>query len=194
VLLFADTASLAEIERLNEDPRVAGFTTNPSIFKAEGVHDPAAHAKEIVRLTDKPVSIDGPPEKVWDLGPNAIPKVCHRWTIHRREGRAFNYTAVVVPFAPALTAVDIVSVFAGRIMDTGQSPKMTIDAAKMSGAQVLWASTREPFNVVQAEQMGCDIITISPLLLRKWWEWQAKTLEQVQQETVMQFETDRVQW
>lgn len=191
--IFADTASLAEIEELNENPWVAGFTTNPSLFRAAGVRDPYWHAKQIVRLTDKSVSIDGPPEKVWDLGPNAIPKVTEA-LIHTEP---VNFTAVVRPAdveGLRLLPTDICSVFAGRIMDTGRSPKQTIDAARGTGAQVLWASTREPYNYVQAYKYGCDMITMTPTILRKYLDWKAKPLDEVQAETLAQFEADRVPW
>lgn len=191
--IFADTASLAEIEELNDHPWIAGFTTNPSLFLATGVTNPEQHAKEIVRLTDKPVSIDGPPEKVWGLGPNAIPKT----VVPLVHVAPINFTVVMRPADVErldLLPNDIVSVFAGRIMDTGRSPKAAIDAARVTGAQVLWASTREPYNYVQAYKYGCDIITMTPPIFKKYVAWKAKPLDEVQAETLAQFEADRLSW
>jgi transaldolase len=161
-----------------------------------GTSDAWAWAKEVVRLTDKPVSIDGPPE-VLDLGDN----VWRKMTISRRPGTIaapkwgrLNLTAICTVEQVSgvqLEPDDIVSVFAGRIMDTGRDPQPVIDAAKETGAQVLWASVREPYNILQAEWSGCDIVTVPPLILRKWIAWQGKPLEVVAQETIAQFDRDR---
>ena len=197
--LYADTASLAEIEEFDDHPWVSGFTTNPTLFKAVGVRDPERHAKEIVSLTEKPVSIDGPPEKVWALGRNAIPKFVGGVLTNRVSQLArYNFTAICTEqHARTARAMgrdgDIISVFAGRILDTGRDPQPVIDAAKGAGIRVLWASTREVHNYVQAERAGCDIITMSPALIRKL-DWLGKPLEVVGAETRAQFAADRVDW
>lgn len=195
--IFADTASLSEIEELDEHPWVSGFTTNPTLAKNAGVTSTIDWAKEIVRVTAKPVSIDGWPFRVWALGPNAIPKLVWRPNLTDDiRKRPINWTAVVTArqtTEPPVRACDIISVFAGRIMDTGRDPQPVIDAAKATGAQVLWASTREVYNYVQAENAGCDIITMSAALIRKL-EGLGKPLETVAAETAAQFEADRVDW
>jgi transaldolase len=194
--LYVDTASLSEIEEWDEHPWVSGFTTNPTLMRTmsgpnfESVHSNAMDwARELVALTDKPVSIDGPPE-VLELGPNVYRKVSKipdrkYGDIHNPR---FNLTAVCT--VQQVQWAGIISVFAGRIMDTGRDPQPVIDAAKATGAQVLWASVREPYNITQAEQAGCDIVTVPPAILRKYLDWNGKPLEVVAQETIAQFERD----
>lgn len=184
--IFVDTASLAEIEHWDTHPWVSGFTTNPTLFRQAGVTDPMTHARELVRLTDKPVSIDGPAE-VLDLGPNVWRKSCDPL-----PGPRINYTAVCTPQQAQvqLHPTSILSVFAGRIMDTGRDPQTVITTARKSGAAVLWASVREPCNITQAEASGCDIVTVPPKILEKYLEWNGKPLEVVAAETRAQFEAD----
>jgi transaldolase len=195
--LYVDTASLSEIEEWDAHPWVSGFTTNPTLMTT-GYDPPIGGleawdwAREVVRLTDKPISIDGPPE-VWELGPNVYRKVAQPIQNWRS-----NYTAVctVAQVEQMLEIPDIyrqgaiISVFAGRIMDTGRNPRAIIEAAKKTGAQVLWASVREPYNIVNAEMTGCDIVTVPPAILRKWLDWNGKPLEVVAAETIAQFEKD----
>ncbi len=172
---------------------MSGFTTNPTLLQHEyGLFRGAMEwAKQVVALTDKPISIDGPPE-VWELGANVWRKTIG--PIKNSGGRV-NQTAVCnslqVRIDPSYYWVtDIVSVFAGRIMDTGRDPQPVIDAAKKTGAQVLWASVREPYNLVQAEAAGCDIVTVPPAILRKYLDWYGRPLEVVAAETIAQFERD----
>lgn len=193
--LWADTANLAEIEEWNSEPRITGFTTNPSLFRAQGITDAVTFVKEVVRLTTKPVSVDGPPHIIVPLGDNIIPKIVRsEWARPGRRGsRPVNITAVCARSQfpiPGLQPDDIVSVFAGRIMDTGRNPYLVIHDAKATGARVLWASVREPFNVHQAAAAGCDIATVTPSILRKYLDWDHRPLDQVAAETIHQFQTD----
>lgn len=184
--IYVDTASQAEIEEWDTHPWVSGFTTNPTLFKAAGVTDAWRHAERIVAATSKPISIDGP-ETVWALGEHVWRKVSEPGGEPRT-----NYTAVctVAQASYRLHPTSIVSVFAGRIMDTGRDPAPVIVAAKRSGAQVLWASVREPYNILQAEAYGCDIVTVPPPILRKWIDWYGMPLEAVAELTRAQFEQD----
>ena len=197
--IYADTANLADIERLDSHPWVSGFTTNPTIFKAAGVTDPLKHASDIVARTNKPVSIDGPPERVWMLAENAIPKVVHPLDEVKPVHDWINHTAVFLPsqivsVSGFYTRRDIISVFAGRIMDTGQSPFEVIKKAKQTGAQVLWASTRELAHIASAMQCGCDIITMTPDLIDKMDRFWGMPIEAMMDETIAMFERDRVAW
>lgn len=190
--IFVDSADPAEIEEWDAHPWVSGFTTNPTLFKAAEAGDYLAHAKMLVRLTEKCISIDGP-SVVWDLGEHVWRKTTNNalWGTKR-----WNRTAICIAEQcriVGLERLDIISVFAGRIMDTGRDPQPVIDAAKVTGAQVLWASVREPYNLIQAEQAGCDIVTVPPVILRKYLEWHGKPLEVVAQETIRQFKQDS-QW
>lgn len=170
---------------------MSGFTTNPSLFKAVGASDYLAHAKHLVGLTTKCISVDGP-EAVWDLGPHVWRKTTALPTNWDDE-RKWNYTAICTE--RQLWGVGgwetIASVFAGRIMDAGHDPIPIIRYAKQhTTAQVLWASVREPYNIVQAERAGCDIVTVPPVILTKFLDWNGKPLEVVAQETIAQFERD----
>lgn len=186
--IYVDTASLAEIEEWDAHPWVSGFTTNPTLMKGHADGGAMQWAKEAVSLTAKPISIDGP-EEVWHLGPNVYRKVVE--LPQTRQGH-INHTAIChLGQLRVYGRHDIVSVFAGRIMDTGRNPKPLIDAAKFSGGQVLWASVREPYNIVQAERMGCDIVTVPPAILTKYLSWFGKPLHVVADETIAQFEADR---
>lgn len=196
--IFADTASLADIERFDAHPWISGFTTNPTIFKAAGVTDPMKHASDILARTRKPVSIDGPPEKVWQLAENAIPKVVHPALEVQQVHDWINHTAVFLPsqiLPPQFyTSRDIISVFAGRIMDTGAEVQSVIQAAKKTGAQVLWASSREVAHIAAAKACGCDIITLTPDLIDKMDRCWGMPVEAMMEETIAMFERDRVPW
>lgn len=185
--IWVDTAVPAEIEEWDAHPWVSGFTTNPTLIKAAGVHP-----RDVVKLTNKDISIDGPPE-VCEWGEHVWQKACATEK-SARLGVRVNWTAVTtcrqvtIPFGSAKAT--IISVFAGRIMDTGRSAQPVIDAAKRTGAQVLWASVREPYNIGEAERAGCDIVTVPPAILRKYLDWHGKPLEVVAEETIAQFAKD----
>jgi transaldolase len=201
--LFVDTASLADIEEWAAHPWISGVTTNPTLMRQHDASFNAVYEGEamgwakraVEAAAGKPISIDGP-EEVWELGPNVYRKVPGWLPIHaEKPGRPTNITAICTPYpdteVPWYGTNNIVSVFAGRIMDTGRDPRPVIDAAKATGAQVLWASVREPYNIVQAEEYGCDIVTVPPAILRKWLDWHGKPLEVVAKETIAQFDKDR---
>jgi transaldolase len=184
VRIFVDTAFLAEIEEWAAHPWVSGFTTNATLVKQAG-----ANVQALVDATSKEISVEhGTPV----YGTNVRHKVT-RWYGTEHISEMWNLTAVCsrqqVPISLPTDA--IISVFAGRIMDTGRDPQPVIDAAKATGAQVLWASVREPYNILQAEQAGCDIVTVPPAILRKWLDWNGKPLEVVAEETIAQFDQDR---
>lgn len=192
--IWVDTAVPAEIEEWDEHPWVSGFTTNPTLIKQSG-----ERPQFLTTLTKKPISVDGPPDQVWALGRNVIVKVpINKWPqgLYKRctYDHRVNWTAFCDigqwPNEWFASEYDVISVFAGRIMDTGRDPQLLIDRAKATKAQVLWASVREPYNITQAEQAGCDIVTVPPAILRKYLEWNGKPLEVVAEETIAQFHRD----
>lgn len=191
--IWVDTAVPAEIEEWNEHPWVSGFTTNPTLFRQSG-----ATVADVVKLTTKPISIDGPPEKVWALGEHVIPKVVVGFPLpvvaHTSKRRPLNWTAICSAIQIQLIQPrrgDVFSVFAGRIADTGRDP---VDLIRKLRAEwewgVLWASVREPANIRQAEAAGCELVTVPPAILRKYLEWHGKPLEVVAEETIQQFRDD----
>lgn len=200
IKVFADGADLRGIAELAQHPRVAGFTTNPTLMRRAGVEDYERFALEVLAVVDnKPVSFevfsDEPPEIIRQAkliagwGDNVYVKIPVMTTdgqstapIVREltaEGIAVNVTAILLleqvrTITKALqgTRCAIVSVFAGRIADTGRDPlpimRDALDLlAEDPRQELLWASPREVLNVCQAEEMGCHIITITHDLFAK---------------------------
>lgn len=187
--LWLDSADLAEIEKWAS--HIGGVTTNPTIFKQAGIRDPAAHAQLILDRIGLPVCFDGPPDVVWALG--GIPKV---FDVPETRDGPVNHTCLFEPsqLAASYREDDIVSVFAGRIMDTGRDPYTMILAAKRTGARVLWASVREVYNIVQAGLSGCDIVTVPPAIMERYRSTFGMELSELAARTRDQFDTDRVAW
>lgn len=193
--IFIDSAELADIQRYADDPAISGFTTNATLVKRAG-----ADVKELIAAAgDKEISVE------WftaDWKPNVRWKVtdttfCY-WgdrpvDIRDEPQMLWNLTAICAPSqVPAsLSPSTIISVFAGRIMDTGRSPSMVIALAKRTGAQVLWASSRSVYDITLAQALRCDIITLTPAIYEKHREWHDMPLEQVAERTIAQFDADR---
>jgi transaldolase len=200
ISLFSDGADLDGILEMYSMPWIRGFTTNPTLMRKAGVRDYEAFARLLLRaVPDRPISLEvfADDEAEMELqaltiatwGPNVNVKIpvtnragVFMGSLIRRlaqAGVALNVTAIltleqVEKVAEALTpeAEAIVSVFAGRIADTGIDPVPVMAEAKRilrwrPRAQLLWASPRELLNVFQAEDAGCDIITVAPEILRK---------------------------
>jgi transaldolase len=223
IKIFADGASLPSMLESARDPRIAGFTTNPTLMRKAGISDYRAFAKEVLAaIKDKPISFevfaDDVPEmrrqarEIATWGANVYVKI--PVTNTRREsmeglvkelsgaGVKLNVTAIctleqVRDVARALAggAPSVVSVFAGRIADTGRDPiplmkeALQICRASAPSAELLWASPRELLNIVQAAEIGCDIITVTPDLLKKL-ELVGKDLADFSLETVQMFFKD----
>ena len=195
--IFADGADLAEMARI--EPMVEGFTTNPSLARQAGVKDYAQFGRDVLALANgKPVSFEVLSDDFEEMarqarwlaswGPNVFVKIPITNThgessgplIHElsTEGIKVNVTAIlhrsqVEEAVHALSphVPSFVSVFAGRIADTGQDPMPLMDAmakfVQRTNAFLIWASAREVFNVVQASECGCHYITLSQALLAK---------------------------
>src|SRR5579871_3613696 len=223
IKIFADGASLPSMLESARDPRIAGFTTNPTLMRKAGISDYRAFAREVLAaIRDKPISFevfaDDVPEmrrqakEIATWGSNVYVKI--PVTNTKREsteslvrelagaGVKLNVTAIctleqVRDVARALAggAPSVVSVFAGRIADTGRDPiplmkeALQICRASAPTAELLWASPRELLNIIQAAEMGCDIITVTPDLLKKL-ELVGKELADFSLETVQMFFRD----
>jgi transaldolase len=221
--IFGDGASLPSMVELAKNPRIAGFTTNPTLMRKAGVSDYRAFAKEVLaEIRDKPISFevfaDELPEmkrqarEIATWGENVYVKI--PITNTRREpaagmvrelasaGVKLNVTAIctldqVRATADALRggAPSVVSVFAGRIADTGRDPvplmKEALGICRAADARIelLWASPRELLNIIQAAEVGCDIITVTPDLLAKL-PLVGKDLAEFSLETVQMFFRD----
>lgn len=224
IKLFSDGADLASLLEVAKNPRVSGFTTNPTLMRKAGVADYRAFAREVLAaITDRPISFevfaDEFPEmarqarELASWGANVYVKVPITNTRGEpslplvRElalaGVKLNVTAVctleqVHGAAQALRggAPAIISVFAGRIADTGRDPaplmqaaRAIIDAAPGAAAELLWASPRELLNIVQADAAGAHIITVPPDMLKKL-DLFGKSLAEYSLDTVKMFRRD----
>lgn len=222
VKVFADGADFEDICSLNRLPHVKGFTTNPTLMRQAGVTDYEHFARQVLEVViDKPVSfevfaddlptMENQARVIASWGTNVNVKIPVTNTqgeftgpiIERlsADGVPLNITAVfssrqVAAIAEVLCrdAASIVSVFAGRIADSGRDPVPYMKLAKEllhahPYAELLWASPREVFNVFQADEVGCDIITVTRGLLNKLGLYQ-KDLEEFSLETVSMFYDD----
>ncbi|MGA8531472.1 MAG: transaldolase [Acidobacteriaceae bacterium] len=222
IRLFSDGADLTSILEMAAKPWIQGFTTNPTLMRKAGVRDYEAFARDLLALVpDRPISLEVFAEDeaemerqamtlaTWGANVNVKIPVTSRAgvflgpLIHRlaNAGVALNVTAIltleqVERVAEALPpqAWAIVSVFAGRIADTGIDPLPLMAWAKVllrqrPQVQLLWASPRQVLNIFQAEQAGCDIITLPPEILRKL-DLVGKDLAAYSLETVDMFHRD----
>jgi transaldolase len=198
--IFADGADLDTIGRLYRQPHIKGFTTNPTLMRKAGVADYRAFALEVLQLVpDRPVSFEvfsddlpGMERQALEIaswGPNVYVKVPVTTTagvstgpiVRRlsRRGVQLNVTAILTLEQVAEVARHLakntscfVSIFAGRIADTGVDPlPLMTQAVQMlkdyPKAEVLWASCRELLNIFQADAAGCHIITVTSDVLAK---------------------------
>jgi transaldolase len=221
--LYADGADKAGILDLYAKPHVKGLTTNPSLMKKVGITDYEAFARDILQtVTAKPISLevfsdDFPEmrrqaEKISRWGKNVYAKIpitnSHGESSLplikelAQEGVQLNITALLtLPQVAGVAAAlnpgvpSVVSVFAGRIADTGVDPMPVMRACgallhQLPKAELLWASTREVLNIVQAEECGCHIITVPHDILAKADKMFGMDLTELSLDTVKTFAKD----
>jgi transaldolase len=222
VKLFADGADKKTMLDLYANPRIQGFTTNPTLMRKAGITDYEAFARDILlSIPDRHISLevfaDDLPEmerqarKIATFGPNVYAKIPVTNTKREstaplvtrlsRDGIKLNITAIltmtqVEEVIAALQggAPSCVSVFAGRVADTGVDPlPMMAESVKLTkphpGMEIIWASPRELLNVFQADQIGCHIITATADILKKL-SLVGKDLGDYSLETVQMFYQD----
>lgn len=224
VKIFADGADLSHIARLASDPRISGFTTNPTLMRQAGVNDYESFARAMLEVVgDRPVSFEVFSDEFIEMERQAIQiatwadKVFVKIPITNTKGESSiplvrrlsdagvktNVTAIFteLQIAEATEAVAEgpganISVFAGRIADAGVDPvpyvQHAVDlCADLDHVEVIWASPREVLNVIQADQVGCQIITVTPDILKKMGSI-GKDLEVFSRETVQMFFDDAI--
>ena len=197
--IYCDIADINLIRKFNKKPLVKGFTTNPSLMRKAGAKNYEGYSKEILKITDKPVScevfadtanqmiLQG--QKISKWGRNVYVKVPVTNSKGIFMGKVINQlnkkkiklniTAVyttsqakkILKKINKKTKV-IISFFAGRMADVGKDPVPQIrDSLKLAkrykNVEILWASTREPYNFIQAKQLDCHIITVPPAIIEK---------------------------
>jgi len=224
VKLFADGAVKADILEMYRNPLIKGFTTNPTLMRKAGISDYRAFAVDILQIIkDRPISfevfsddfdemerqallIKGWGENVYvkipitnSEGKSSIPLV-HRLS---QAGVKVNVTALMTlhqVYAVNQALLDgapaYVSVFAGRIADTGRDPMPIMAAAveilsNSKDQELIWASPRELLNVLQADSIGCHIITATTDILKKL-NLTGKDLVEYSLDTVKMFYDDAV--
>ncbi len=197
--IYCDIADIKLIKSFNKKKLVKGFTTNPSLMRKAGAKNYLTYSKEILNITNKPVSCEvfADDEKemirqgriINKLGKNVYVKV----PVFNSKGKfmgkvikalsksriKLNITAVYssTQTKKILQNIDkktkvIISIFAGRMADAGKDPIPEIrESIKISknyqNVEILWASTREAYNYLQARNLGCQIITAPPQIIEK---------------------------
>jgi transaldolase len=226
VKIFADGADKDGMFNLYRNPLIKGLTTNPTLMRKAGIQDYESFARDILKeIRDKPISFevfsDEFPEmkrqalKIRDWQANVFVKI----PITNSRGESsiplikdlsaarvqLNITAILTlkqvrAVAAALRSdvPAVVSVFAGRIADTGKDPEAIMKASKellgdLPKAELLWASVREVLNIIQADQCECDIVTVPHDILNKALKLVGMDLEALSLDTVKMFAQDAEQ-
>ena len=222
IKLFADGADLSAISRLSANPLIKGFTTNPTLMRKANVQDYRAFALDMLKIvTDRPVSFEVFSDDFEEMeqqafeiaswGENVFVKIPVTNTrgvfsgpvIKRLSGAGVqvNVTALMSLNQVAQVADNLsnhtksfISVFAGRIADTGRDPvPIMAKAVKLLDShpniEMIWASPRELLNIFQADSVGCHIITATNDVLAKL-DLIGKDLDVFSLETVHMFWQD----
>jgi transaldolase len=222
IKLFADGADLNSILELYKNPRIQGFTTNPTLMHKAGITDYEQFGRKLLAaVQDRPISLEVfaddletmeiQARKIATWGSNVNIKIPVTNTKGEfagslisklsAEGVQLNVTAIMTPqqVRKVAEALDprtpaIISVFAGRVADTGVDPmplmRECLAALKDRPlAELLWASPREVLNVFQANEVGAQIITATPDVLAKL-KLFGKDLDEYSLDTVKMFHND----
>lgn len=222
VKLFADGADKAGMLEMYAKPYIKGFTTNPTLMRKAGISDYRAFARDVLAsIKDRPISFEVFADDVENMerqakeistwGDNVYVKIPVTNTksrpttelVHKlsHAGVKLNITALMtVEQVRTVTSAVIggapccISVFAGRIADSGRDPmpimRQSVEIMRASpNAELIWASPRELLNVMQAEEVGCHIITATNDILKKL-ELIGKDLTEFSLDTVKMFHED----
>lgn len=223
IKIFADGADKAGMLELYRNPLITGMTTNPTLMRKAGIMDYETFAKEVLAcVNDKPISFEVFSDDFAEMRRQALKIASWQSNVYVKipvtntraesslplihdlsnEGVQLNITAiltleqvscVVDALNPATPAV--VSVFAGRIADTGRDPVPLMREAralvrKKPKAELLWASVREVLNIFQAEGSGCHIVTVPHDILNKALKMVGTDLTSLSLDTVAMFAKD----
>ena len=220
--IFADGADIKSIQKLDKNILIKGFTTNPTLMRQSGIKNYLNFAKTISKIIKKkPISLEVFSDKIQEMEKQALilSKISKNFNIKipitnskgvstaklisklSSNGVVCNVTAIftfnqikdVMKLLPKNTKI-ILSIFAGRIADSGSDPEVLLRKIKKylkgyKNVKLLWASTREVFNIFQAERSGCDIITVPYGILSKL-KFVGKSQKKFSLETVKMFKED----
>lgn len=223
VRIFADGADKAGMLSLNANPLIQGLTTNPTLMRKAGISDYEAFAREILQaIRDKPISFEVFSDEFPEMRRQALKIASWQNNVYvkipitntraesslplirelGREGVRLNVTAILTldqvrGVAESLNpeVPSVVSVFAGRIADTGRDPEPIMRASRclLEGqpkAELLWASVREVLNIFQADDCGCHIVTVPHDILGKAQKMAGLSLGDLSLDTVKMFAQD----
>jgi transaldolase len=222
IKIFADGANLKDFQRLNQLHYIKGFTTNPSLLKKNKIKNYKEFSKNLLKIIkNKPVSFEVFSDDLQKMeieandiaswGKNVYVKIPFSNTKGKKtiaivrkllkKGVKFNITAIftlkqivtVLKNVPKDSNI-IISVFSGRIADTGINPAIIIKkavhlASKYKNVKILWASTREIYNIFEANKLSCHIITVPTDIIKKL-NLLGKNLEDYSIETIKDFYND----
>ena len=219
--VFCDIADINVIRNFTRKKIVKGFTTNPTLMRKAGAKNYAEYCNRILKVTKKPISFEvfadenekiiKQAKKIKNWGKQIYVKVPVVNSKGQFLGKAIkelnkeniklNITAVyshkqtlkILKNINKKTKV-IISIFAGRMADTGKDPipqiiKSINDAKKYKNVEILWASVREPYNYLQAKKLGCHIITVPTNIIEKIEKF-VKSLKSLTEDTVKTFLID----
>jgi transaldolase len=222
VKIFADGADLDGMLELYRDPYIKGFTTNPTLMHMSGISNYERFAKQVLeQIPDRPISfevfsdefdeMEKQARKIFAWGRNVFVKIPVTNTrnessvdlIHRlaSDGVQLNVTALMTSaqvqvISPAIGshAPSYISIFAGRIADTGRDPMPIMKKAveimgRFPNQELIWASPRELLNIFQADEVGCHVITVTHDVLKKL-PLVGKDLDEYSLDTVKMFYSD----
>lgn len=222
VKIFADGADLDGILELYRNPHIKGFTTNPTLMQKSGISDYEKFSRQLLeKIPDRPISLEvfsdefdemeRQARKIAAWGKNVFIKIPVTNTRHESaidlvrtlaaDGVQLNVTALmtnaqVSAVSKALEdhAPSYISVFAGRIADTGRDPMPLMEEAvrvisPFKTQELIWASPRELLNIFHADKVGCHIITVTHDVLKKL-TLVGKDLDEYSLDTVKMFYSD----
>ncbi len=225
IKLFADGAEIVTMLDLYKNPLIKGFTTNPTLMKKSGITNYRKFALEILQvISDRPISFEVFSDELVEMKRQAL--AINDWAENvyvkipitdsygkftfkliedlAQQGVKQNVTAlttleqvVQVSLALGTNTPAYISVFAGRIADTGVDPVPLMAKAvellkDRPNQELIWASPREVLNIIQAENSHCHIITLSNDILKKL-DWIGRDLNEVSLATVKMFRNDAIE-
>ena len=224
IKIFADGADLAGMIEMASKPYISGLTTNPTLMRKAGIIDYVAFAKTVIKeIPNKSISFEVfsdsldemiiQAEEIASWGQNVFVKIPVTNTLGlsttsvvkklSEQGVKVNVTAVMTSLQVQMIIDALnpnyesyISVFAGRIADTGRDPMPIMEESlriisSNQNAKLIWASPRELLNVFQADSIGCHIITATNDILKKL-DLVGKDLEHYSLETVQMFRKDAI--
>jgi transaldolase len=223
VKIYADGADLKGMQDLYANPLIQGMTTNPTLMRKAGIQDYESFAHQVLAtVKTKPVSFEVFSDDFAEMRRQALKIAAWQENVYVKipitntlaessvplirdlaaDGVRLNITAILTSRQLAgVTAVlnpevpAVLSVFAGRIADTGVDPEPVMRECltmvrKLPHAELLWASVREVLNIYQADACGCDIVTVGHDILGKAIKMSGTDLEELSLDTVKMFAGD----